>query len=57
MGNGVVGEVLCWNEIAVRGGPLRVENTLWNTLAAEVTDVVKESDVCPGRKCQLEAKR
>lgn len=47
MGNGVLGEVLCWFEVAMSTGPLRVENTLWNALAAEVTDVVNEIDVYP----------
>lgn len=47
MGDGVLGEVLCWFEVAMSTSPLRVENTLWNALAAEVTDVVKEIDVYP----------
>ena len=53
-GNGVIGEVLRRYEVAVRTSPLCVENMLWNTFTVEVTEVVKESDVCPGRKSQLE---
>jgi hypothetical protein len=47
VGEGVLGEVLCWFEVAMSTASLRVENTLWNALAAEVTDVVDEIDVYP----------